>query len=566
MNEQDFHTLLKLLKTHDEISWIEAKDSLGDLEKIAETISALANTASYQSEKYGYIIWWLANKTWDIIGTKFDVRKKTIGNNLSEIWLHDKLNKWGHWDIFEFNFWEKKVIVMRIKNCGNSPVFCDKIAYIRKNSVNKNLSEFPEIARVIYWNIANMDWSAEIVSWAGISDLDSRAIRKAREQFREKNKDKPEVIEGIESWSDEQFLDTAKITRQGKITRAALILLGREETAADFLNPAVAQITWELWSEKWEKTAIYEHFYPPYILTIDRLAGKIRNELIRYLPDGTLFENAELAYDPWSLREWIHNAVAHMDYTKNARIHIDEYADRIILQNPGKFLHTNDPVRYYFLEKHKSDSYRNKWLVDAMVNLNMINTLWLWLWRMFDTQIKRKFPLHEYKNNDTHVRFVMYGKILDPSFIHILERNPHLAFDEVIVLDRIQKWDISTLDKSSIDALRKKWFLEGRYPHLYLSSEVSATIAKKEDYIKKKWFDDRYYLDIIISYIQKYWSITKDEVRRLIVEKLPDILSKKQKEDKVWNLLIKMKSKGFICKKDDSVANKEVQWILRKPD
>ena len=84
------------------------------------------------------------------------------------------------------------------------------------------------------------DWSTGICADATPDDLDVQAIATARANFRAKNQDKPFAAE-IDSWSDTTFLDRAKITGGGRITRAALLLLGRPE-AVHYLHPAVAHI------------------------------------------------------------------------------------------------------------------------------------------------------------------------------------------------------------------------------------------------------------------------------------------------------------------------------------
>lgn len=74
------------------------------------------------------------------------------------------------------------------------------------------------------------------------------------------------------SWSLQTFLDRAKLTQDGKITRTTLLLLGRAESAWR-LSPHPAQLTWKLDSE--EKA--YEHFSPPFLLATSLLYRRIRN-------------------------------------------------------------------------------------------------------------------------------------------------------------------------------------------------------------------------------------------------------------------------------------------------
>ena len=47
------------------------------------------------------------------------------------------------------------------------------------------------------------------------------------------------------AWDVPTLLNKARITKQGKVTRLALLLLGKDE-AAHFLSPADAKISWIL--------------------------------------------------------------------------------------------------------------------------------------------------------------------------------------------------------------------------------------------------------------------------------------------------------------------------------
>jgi len=86
------------------------------------------------------------------------------------------------------------------------------------------LKNFPDKARRI-WN-STADWSSEIIENATINDLENDAIHVAKERFKQKNRHKV-FYDDIENWDNTTFLEKAKITKSGKITRTALILLGK---------------------------------------------------------------------------------------------------------------------------------------------------------------------------------------------------------------------------------------------------------------------------------------------------------------------------------------------------
>ena len=126
----------------------------------------------------------------------------------------------------------------------------------------------------------SQDWSAQVVPAATLADLDETAVAKARESFARKYANRiglPEVM----GWPLSTFLDRARLTQGGQITRTALLLLGKAE-AAYLLSPHPAQMTWSL--EGSERA--YEHFGLPFLLTTTALYQRIRNIQLRILPQN----------------------------------------------------------------------------------------------------------------------------------------------------------------------------------------------------------------------------------------------------------------------------------------
>ncbi|NGX62004.1 MAG: hypothetical protein K940chlam9_01497 [Chlamydiae bacterium] len=94
--------------------------------------------------------------------------------------------------------------------------------------------------------------------------------------------------------------------------------------------------------------------------------------------------------------------------------------------------------------------------------------------------------------------------------------------------------------------LRKKRHVEGRYPNIFVSDRVAAVTNKKALYIKNRALNDAHYENLILNFINKYGSATREEINELILDKLPDILDNIQKTNKIGNILSKMRRKDLI--------------------
>ena len=98
--------------------------------------------------------------------------------------------------------------------------------------------------------------------------------------------------------------------------------------------------------------------------------------------------------------------------------------------------------------------------------------------------------------------------------------------------------------------------------NIFLSASVSETIGEQSQYVKNKAFNDQYYRDLIVKYLEQYGSAKKRDVRELLWGKLPEVMDDKQKESKVKNLLAQMRRMGIIT--TDSENQQKSSWILVK--
>lgn len=388
------------------------------------------------------------------------------------------------------------------------------------------------------------DWTANIIEDATIDDLDPDAIRMAREKYTERHEIRAKEIE---SWDDATFLNKAKITRAGKITNAAIILLGREESE-HFLSPAVCVIRWKLLAKE-DKNKDFHNFHVPMIKSVEEITtGYIRNNNYVYTVSGNIFPENMMRYDVFTLREPICNAIGHQDYGMGARIELLEYEDeKLVIQNYGQFIPNSveDVV-----EKDCPDSrYRNPFLMEAMCNIGMAETEGGGIRKLFVQQRKRFFPMPIYDLSGQKVRCEIQGKVLNENFAKILVNNPTLSLPEIIMLDKVQKREYSSLTDDVVALLRQKKFVEGRRHNLYLSFKIvesSKHIGLKASYIKNKSFDDAYYKKLIEDYLLKFGSASRTDLDELLLDKLPDVLDETQKYNKVTNLLASLRRAGKI--------------------
>jgi ATP-dependent DNA helicase RecG len=440
--------------------------------------------------------------------------------------------------------------MVRIPAAKGEPVNFQKKPYIRIGSNKTDLRNFPELMRTIY--NSQEDWSEKIIETASLADLDPEAIATARIKYKELNTNK-DFYNQIDIWDDLHFLDKAKITINGKITRTAILLLGKEEST-HYLSPSAAEITWKLDTE--EKS--YEHFATPFLLTTTKLMQRIRNIKYKFFPDNELLATTVDKYDTRGILEALHNCIAHQDYSLNNRILVTEQVDKLIFTNAGNF-YEGKPEDYSYGNKTPT-KYRNLWLATAMVNLGMIDRLGYGIHSLCVSQMKRFFPMPDYDlSQSNQVILKIYGQAIDENYSKTLIQRSNLAFSEVILLDRVQK-HLKITDHAVFD-LKKKKLIEGRKPNYFIGVKVSQAMGQKAEYSRNKAFEKQQYFDWILKSIQDNKSMNRQDINKLLWNMLPAWMNDEQRKFKINNLLSELRRKGLIINQG-TLNNPE--WVLIK--
>ena len=530
---------LRSTSENETVEFKEAKENF-DFNTLGKYFSALSNEANLQGVRYGWLVFGVHDKKRGVVGTSYRNDPKKLQSLKHEI-AQKTTGNLTFSNVFELEVEGKRVLLFEIPAAPQGvPIAFDGHFYGRdgESLVALNLQEMETIR-----NQRSFDWSAQVAEGATIDDLDSEALNKARFEFRKKN---PDIADEINHWSDATFLNKARLTVNGKITNAALILLGTPESAVR-LMPAIAQMTWILKDEDGIEVD-YKHFYPPFLMSVDKLLSQIRNITFRYLPDNTLFPDEVMKYDNYVIREALHNCIAHQDYSLSERINVVETPDSLLFSNGGAFIpqtienviEKDAPQRYY----------RNTFLCVAMVNLNMIDTIGSGIKRMFVCQRKRLFPLPDYTITEKEVSVTIYGKVINEKYVKLLKEDENLTLAHIIALDKVQKQQ--PIDAKMAKLLKSKKLIDGRKGNYFLSETASAQVGEMVEYVQNKAFNKKYYIDLSYELIKKQNAkgTTRKEIDSLIIPKLSKILNDDQKRNFVRNMLHQMVVEEMIVSKE----------------
>lgn len=539
---------------HKESEVIEFKKAENnfDFDDLGKYFSALSNEANLRGLDFAWLIFGYDEKKHEIVGTSYKNGEGAL-NNLKHDFSQHTTDGQTFREIIPIEVDGKRILMFKIPASPRNIVMKWKgIAYGRDGESLKplNQSKQDEIRR----QTPAPDWSAEIVPDATIEDLDEVAIAKARKMFKKVHSRIP--IEEVNRWSTEEFLSKCELMVNGKLTRAAIILLGKMFSDSK-LRPAVAEVTWTLRDEK-QDVVDYEHFSVPFILTVDEILAKIHNLTLREMPGGTLFPDTMKQYDDYTIREALHNCIAHQDYTLRQRINFVENPGFLYYANGGSFipgtlenaLATNGPQRFF----------RNACLCKAMVHFNMIDTVSRGIKKMFTEQMERRFPMPDYEidNEKKEVAVRIYGNAINERYTKLLKDNDNLTLHDCISLDAIQKGH--RIDDEIAQDLLKRGLIEGEAPNYTISLGVAKASRQLPQYTKAKGLDKARLKQMVQQLLQ---NAGKDGARREIIydylkDLLPSNKSQEQQLRYLGRLLVEMNEEGTI----ERIG---LRWLLSSP-
>ena len=562
INNNDKTSDLLLTLDHLICNWesevVEFKEANNDYDKnkIGKYFSAISNEANLKGLQFGWLVFGVRNKDKYVCGSDY---RNTAGLNT----LKQEISNNTTGGISFINIYEvypvvdneaKRVVMFQIPAAATAIPTGWKDHFYGRNGESLGALSVEELDRIR--GQEKKDWSKQIINDAKIEYLDKNAIALAREKYKEKM-NRPHISEEVDNMDDFEFLTKLKLIINGKITNAAMLLLGNEDF--DYLFTSVPEISWRLFDSQ-GNIKDYEIFKIPFITASDRVFSKIRNLTYRYMPNQlTLFPIETKQYDMWLLRELMNNCIVHSDYSLGGRIYINEFEDSIILSNPGTFLPGSiEPV---LKPSYNPPYYRNQLLSESMVKFNLIDTQTMGIRKVFKIQQEKYFPMPDYDlSNANQVSVSVYGKVLDENYSRVLFENQNMDLQTVYLIDRVQKHE--KISNEAVKYLRKLGFIEGKLPNIFISAKVAETIDEKGQYIKNKGFEDEAYKQWIINYLKTYGKGKKKDFIDLLDDKLPDTLSVSQKQSRVKYLLQILKSEGIIT--TDNHNKRLANWILVK--
>lgn len=546
MNEtMNIYETFSDLRYHHENEVVEFKkaETNFDFDDLGKYFSALSNEANLRDKGFAWLVFGVHDKTREILGTTYKNSMKSLQKLKYDLSQHTT-DRNTFRDIHELEVEGKRVLMFQIPAAPRGiPMAWQGHFYARRGEslVALDMSKYEEIRR----QTSDFDWSKQIVDGATIADLDEKAIKEAREGYKEHYPSQKKVVD---TWSDEVFLNKAKLTIDGKMTNAAILLLGKPESL-HYINH-IGEIVWRLAG----MDNVGQVFTIPFLLTTTEVMHKIRNYPFKIFPNNSFLPGEGMKYDNEVILEALHNCIAHQNYAENARIIVIERENELEFRNSGGFY--DGTYEDYITGERIPKKYRNPFLAQAMANIKMIDTEGFGIHKMFVSQKDRYLPMPDYdKSNSDTVVLTLPGNVIDENYSLMLLENTNIDLTTAVLLDKVQKG--KPISENAVKMLRKEKLIEGRKPHLYVSKYIAKATDKQVEYMLKKGFNDAECQEWIIKALNDHKVLSRKQINELLWNKLPIDFTEDQKMAKIKNLLYKMHKNDEIWLDEDRMWHRK---------
>ena len=516
----------------DEVVEFKKAENNFDFDDLGKYFSALSNEANLRDKDFGWLVFGVHDKTREILGTSYKNGMKSLQKLKYDLSQHTTDGNTFR-DIYELEVEGKRVLMFQIPAAPRGiPMAWQGHFYARRGESlgALDMNKYEEIRR----QTSDFDWSKQFVDGASIADLDEKAIKEAREGYKEHYPNQKKVVD---SWSDEVFLNKAKLTVDGRITNTAILLLGKPESLHYISH--IGEIVWRLVG----MDNVGQVFTIPFLLTTTEVMHKIRNYPFKIFPNNSFLPGEGMKYDNEVILEALHNCIAHQNYAENARIIVIERENELEFRNSGGFY--DGTYEDYITGERIPKKYRNPFLAQAMANIKMIDTEGFGIHKMFVSQKDRYLPMPDYDKSDKDtVVLTLPGTVIDENYSLLLLENSEIDLTTTVLLDKVQKG--KTISEDAIKMLRKKGLIEGRKPHLYVSKQIAKATNKQIEYTLKKGFNDEECKEWILKALNDHKVLSRKQINELLWNKLPIDFTDTQRINKIGNLLMRMKRDGTI--------------------
>ena len=356
------------------------------------------------------------------------------------------------------------------------------------------------LRRKISVETGETDYTAEVIN-AKLEDIISpSAIEILRMMAKEQN-----APQDLLKMKDRQLLDALGALPKGKVTRAAVLLCGKEEAIRSHIQ-GHHWIFLRMQSDT--QYDVREDRVTAIPLSISRLEDMFSPFNPITTVEHGLYHFEYRTYPDIAFREALMNAFCHADYRIAGPILVKMFHNRLIVSNNGGFIAGITEQNIL----HHQPAARNPLLVEALTRLRLVNRSNLGIARMFSAFLieGKRPPVIQEIGDSVAVTFLRSD--MDASFRSMIAeiKDPPLDVDELLALSFLRQNPLSDVSQISeycncsprrsqevLDALADRGLAESGDPNKHSLWQLSSTLRRRYPSIQVETNDRESILNLL---------------------------------------------------------------------
>ncbi|NQE52992.1 hypothetical protein C5S29_05320 [ANME-1 cluster archaeon GoMg3.2] len=224
----------------------------------------------------------------------------------------------------------KNVVLVEVTESAEKPVFFKNHGYKRVGKTNQGISS-SELRKLAKESGEKIYWDEQICKEASLEDIEKEKVR-----WFVKEAKKERGLDISEDLPLEEVLMRLKLTRNKKLTNAAILLFGKIPQNF-FTRPEVkcirfkgTDVAGKMLDFKVIQTNLFDQLTESEKFIYNNIS------MAAWIEDWKLQRQEKWEYPPKAIREALANALCHREYETTSSVQVRIFDDRIEFWNPGK--------------------------------------------------------------------------------------------------------------------------------------------------------------------------------------------------------------------------------------
>jgi predicted HTH transcriptional regulator len=325
-------------------------------------------------------------------------------------------------EIFNLLFESKNYLIVQVPRRKDSLVATSRGRVCVRDGKQSRPMSPEEIERSVK-ALQTYDWSDELLEVSSQVALDVQSVEEAKRDFEQKR--------GIHKPDVNSFLEAIGATRNGALTKAGLLFLGRDDYITDHLSAYEYRFTWRTAGGRLKVNDVWRSSLWK---TIAKAKAHFEscNKYVDFESNGKKYSTP--AMDPIAFHEAFLNALVHRDYAKDGMVSVSYNGHRLAISSPGGFY---GGVTAENIARHEP-RHRNKALARMLMLYQLVDRAGMGVIRMGVNSLKygRGFP--QFMEREGSVEVSMEVEFLRAGIFVITEAHTDdLGISDLLVLNAV---------------------------------------------------------------------------------------------------------------------------------